>query len=405
METRFKIINNENFSYSHVKLSLEAGEGIVLSKGEELISLLPERSEREVLLAFTVDKRYRGDQKLPIRAVLRAGNVILASEDLGLTWEKSGIPSWLLPVLGGVIVFVFLAVLSRRISVVPRVPTKTPSETRIDPLYSTLSDTTRNRYLPVRKIGEGGMGIVYEAKDTVLGRRVALKVMKDEISLRRRERERFLREARIAAQLRHPNIIMIHDVIEDGSGRICLVFEYLDGEDLESIIQREGAIKPDRAVYYVEGILDALSYAHGRGVIHRDMKSSNVMVLRDGGIKVLDFGIARVETDTLYTISGVTSGTPAYMAPEQHEGKEVDARTDIYGVGVIFYEMLTGDLPFRGPDLFIQKQRMGFKKPTELNSSLPSWVDEIVTWCLQPDPSNRPQSAEELMREIKKWGG
>ena len=186
-----------------------------------------------------------------------------------------------------------------------------------------LSKEAQERYVLTREIGKGGMGVVYEAKDTILDRKVALKVMRAEISIRKRERDRFLKEARTSARLNHPNIVTLYDIVEDESGQIFLVFEYVDGSNLSHIIDKKGKLPIDESINSGIQVLEGLRYAHTEGIIHRDLKPSNIMITKKGKPKILDFGIARVAYDTIYTFTGQTSGTPAYMAPEQHLGDKL----------------------------------------------------------------------------------
>ena len=264
-----------------------------------------------------------------------------------------------------------------------------------------LSKEAQERYVLVREIGKGGMGVVYEAKDTLLDRQVALKVMRPEISIRRRERERFLKEARTSARLNHPNIVTLYDIVEDESGQIFLVFEYVDGRNLSHLIDNE-KISLNESIDIGTQVLEGLKYAHTKGVIHRDLKPSNIMITKRGRAKILDFGIARVAYNTLYTFTGQTSGTPAYMAPEQHLGEKVDQRCDIYSFGATLYEMLTGELPFKGADLLVAKREKKIIPPTEINPKIPKYIEEIILQCLEPDKENRPKNAEELIKRLKK---
>ncbi len=267
-------------------------------------------------------------------------------------------------------------------------------------LDKTLTKQMQKRYELVRKLGEGGMGIVYEAKDTVLDRPVALKVMREEISLYKRERERFLREAKVSAKLTHPNIVEIYDVVEEGDN-IYLVFEYIDGKSLKVIIDNKGRLGLDEALRITVGVCGALEYAHKQGVIHRDVKPSNIMVRKDGWVKVLDFGIARVAYDTIHTFSGKVVGTFAYMAPEQHLGEKVDPRTDVYGVGVMVYEVLTGELPFRGGDLLAMKREKKYTRVRDLNADVPEWLEKVVDRCLEPNPKDRFANVGELRERVQ----
>ena len=241
-----------------------------------------------------------------------------------------------------------------------------------------------------RKVAQGGMGVVYEAEDVHLERRVAIKKMREEISSDRRERERFLREARTVARLKHPNIVEIHSVVGEGDD-IYLVFEYVDGHTVDQYINGYGRIPFDQAVRIVQGAAAALAYSHKKGVIHRDLKPSNIMISAEGMVKVMDFGVARQAKESMSNIVSQTiSGTPQYMSPEQEQGGVVEA-SDVYALAVCFYEMVTGEMPFAGTagGMSINKIRRKFKAATERNHSLPTGLDQVMEWGLEPDPEKR----------------
>src|SRR6266540_1259610 len=222
-------------------------------------------------------------------------------------------------------------------------------------------------------LGAGGMGEVYKARDTRLDRLVAVKVSREQFS------ERFEREARAVAALNHPHICTLHDV-----GPNFLVMEYIEGTSLK------GPLPPVKAVEYAEQILDALDVAHGKSIVHRDLKPSNIMVT-ERGIKLLDFGLAKMqrdfppdaETALSLTQAGAVIGTPAYMSPEQWQGKPADVRTEIYAFGCVFYEMLTGKR--------VAQERVPVK---------PAALESVLRTCLQPDPEDRWQSARDVKRHI-----
>lgn len=248
-------------------------------------------------------------------------------------------------------------------------------------------------YRIARKIAQGGMGIVYEAEDVHLERRVAIKKMRSEISYDRRERERFLREARTVARLKHPNIVEIHSVVGDGDD-IYLVFEFVDGHTVSDYISGYKRIPFDQAVRVVQGAAAALNYAHKKGVIHRDLKPSNIMISSEGMVKVMDFGVARQAKESMSSIVSQTiSGTPQYMSPEQEQGR-VGESSDVYSLAVCFYEMVTGEMPFAGTagGMSLNKIRRRFTAATKRNPSLPTGLDQILEWGLEPDPEKRCQS-------------
>ena len=223
------------------------------------------------------------------------------------------------------------------------------------------------------KIGEGGMGEVFRAIDTRLGREVAVKMTRDQFSTR------FDREARAISSLNHPNICTLHDV-----GPNYLLMELVEGETIATLLKK-GPLPRKKALLYASQILAALSEAHAKGIIHRDLKPGNIMIAKSG-VKVLDFGLAKSEQDETVTASHMVIGTPAYMAPEQREGKPADGRSDIYSFGCVFYEMLTGG-------------RIGAPR-----RRIPSrTLTKIVNRCLERDPERRWQAVGELERELLKF--
>ena len=249
----------------------------------------------------------------------------------------------------------------------------------------------------VRAVGQGGMGVVYEALDVSLHRRVALKRMRSEIAAQPRERRRFMKEARTVASLKHPNIIEIHSVVEEGDD-LFLIFEYLAGETLDRILAGRKRLPASEALARAREIAKALDYAHGQGVVHQDLKPANVIV-SEFGAKVMDFGIARRVQETLSTMSrGEVAGTPAYMAPEQERG-EFLKESDIYALGVCLYEMLAGAGPFAGGS-YIQKVERKFVALSSAAPHLPQAVDGVIEKALEPDPSRRYRAASQLVDDM-----
>ena len=253
----------------------------------------------------------------------------------------------------------------------------------------------------VRALGRGGMGVVYEAVDKGLNRRVALKKMRDEIRVDPKERERFLQEARTVAGLHHPNIVDIHAIVEEG-GELCLVFEHVSGRTVEQLLEQKKRLSLPEARLIMRGVCHALEYAHKRGVIHRDLKPSNVMLTDDQEVKVMDFGIARHAKDALsrMTVTNTVAGTPPYMAPEADQGV-VRAETDIYALGACLYEMLTGERPFANNAATSAKVAMSFTKPTRLRKDLPAAVDSLIDAALQPDPEKRIPNATKFLAQLE----
>jgi serine/threonine protein kinase len=250
------------------------------------------------------------------------------------------------------------------------------------------------RYRPTRRIGGGGMADVYLAEDLVLGRLVAVKVLRRELALDAQFVERFDTEARAAASLSHPNIVAIHDRGRSGELRY-IVMEYVPGETLKQRVRRVGALPCREAVAIAVDILGALQAAHDRGIVHRDVTAQNVLLGDDGRVRVADFGIARIGASSL-TKTGMTLGTSLYLSPEQARGVVADARSDVYGAGVVLYEMLTGRVPFVGDtEVAIAWQHVheAPPRPCELQASVPEALEAVVLRALAKDPSERFQTA------------
>jgi len=258
------------------------------------------------------------------------------------------------------------------------------------------------QYELVKEIGLGGMGVVYEAMDRSLERRVAVKRMRDEIRLDPDDRRRFVAEARMVAQLHHPNIVDIYAIVEDGND-VYLVFEFVEGRTLHDALKSGGAMDLPRAARVLKEVAAAVAHAHERGIIHRDLKPSNVMLTPDGRVKVMDFGVARQAKDamTRHSMTNTVVGTPPYMAPEQEQGT-VRKESDVYALGVCLYEMTTGMLPFNGvgAGMLLNKLNGKWVPPSQRSPSLPASFDAVIARALAPDPDKRYRTPAELVAAV-----
>ena len=270
----------------------------------------------------------------------------------------------------------------------------------------TMIGTTISHYKILEKLGEGGMGIVYKAQDTKLDRFVALKFLPEHISASSGELERFVQEAKAAAALNHPNICTVYG-IEEVDKKHFIDMEFVDGMTLREKMSG-GALKQSEAVAYAVQIAEALHEAHSQSIVHRDVKAENIMVNSRNQIKVMDFGLAKLKGSLKLTKTSSTVGTLAYMAPEQIQGGEVDARSDLFSFGVVLYEMLTGQFPFRGEHEAAMMYSILNEDPSPLPSSLTDGTPElahILAKALDKDPEDRYQSAKEIavdLRRLKK---
>ena len=274
------------------------------------------------------------------------------------------------------------------------------SETVVGGTHTGESEYIGKKYQIIREIGRGGMGIVYEAVNKEIGKKVAIKKMKEELAINPREKKRFLEEARRVAELHHPNIVDIYDMFEE-SGNVYLVFEYVDGETVDNILNHKTRFSLENTKRIIFAVCSALEYAHNKRIIHRDIKPSNIMETKERYVKIMDFGIAREAKDTLSRLTGKdTSGTMAYMAPEQHLGS-YDARSDVFSLGVTMSEMITGELPFKGPDFYLQKEKMIYRPASELVPELPKQIDELISKCLQADKEKRYKTVNDLIMDLR----
>ena len=258
------------------------------------------------------------------------------------------------------------------------------------------------RYRVLRKIGGGGMADVYLCEDLTLGRRVALKVLLQRFLSDPNFVERFRREAKAAAGLNQANLVSIYDWGE-ADGTYFIVMEYVEGETLKELVRRQGRLSGNEAVRISLQLLAALEFAHRTGIVHRDVKPQNVMIDRDGNVKVTDFGIARAG-DSGMTEVGSILGTAQYLAPEQARGQPVDERSDLYSVGIVLYEMLTGTVPFKGDSavtVALKHVNEMAAEPAQLVPGLPYALNQIVLKAIAKDPAQRYQTAEQFARDLR----
>jgi tetratricopeptide (TPR) repeat protein len=259
--------------------------------------------------------------------------------------------------------------------------------------------TQKGRYEIVGKLGRGGMGIVYKAQDTVLDRVVAFKVLPETLKENPQALKNFLREAKSAAQLNHPNIVQVYDAGEQ-DGQYYIAMEYVDGNTLKEIVKARGRISAGGILHVLVQMCEGLAYAHDKKIVHRDVKTANTMWTRDRKAKIMDFGLAKV-VEEVRNHTTVVSGTPYYMSPEQTLGKNVDHRTDLYSLGVTLFELATGTLPFREGNLPYHHVHTPPPDPREFASDLPEAIVNVIDRCLQKDPADRYGSAREILEELR----
>src|SRR6201996_659247 len=259
-------------------------------------------------------------------------------------------------------------------------------------------------------VGRGGMAEVYRAHDIRLDRVVAIKTLRTDLARDQTFQARFRREAQSAASLNNPSIVAVYDTGEDMATGIpvpYIVMEFVDGRTVRDLLQSDHRLLPERALEIIDGVLGALDYSHQSGIVHRDIKPGNVMVTRNGDIKVMDFGIARAMSDNQATMTQTAQviGTAQYLSPEQARGERVDARSDLYSTGCLMYELLTGRPPFTGDSpvaIAYQHVRENPVPPTVVDPDIPAWADAIVLKAMAKDPADRYQSADEMRMDVQR---
>jgi eukaryotic-like serine/threonine-protein kinase len=260
------------------------------------------------------------------------------------------------------------------------------------------------RFEVIDILGRGAMGVVYRAKDSALGRTVAIKTISLTGSAEERDQHeaRFMQEARAAGSISHPAIITIYDVGREGDTAF-IAMELLEGRDLRDMIGTV-SLSPTQSVAIAASVAEGLAFAHERGIVHRDIKPGNIMVLADGRVKIMDFGIAHVHEPTVKTQTGVLLGSPQYMSPEQIVGQAIDHRADIFSLGLVLYEMLTGVKPFQGediPELMFKVANLPATPPSHIAPDIPQVIDFIIARAMKKRADDRYASAAEMAKDLR----
>lgn len=262
------------------------------------------------------------------------------------------------------------------------------------------------RYEVLSELGQGAMGVVYKAKDPLIDRIVAIKTINLGMALEEKEEYegRFYQEAKAAGRLNHPNIVTIYDVGKSAD-IAYIAMEFLQGRELRDVLrENDGLLPVDQVLDMVAQVASGLAYAHEHGIVHRDIKPSNIMLIRDGHIKITDFGIARMASSAVRTQTGMVLGSPKYMSPEQVLGKVIDQRSDIFSLGVMLYEMLTGEAPFVGDNvnsIMFQTLNLVPAAPGTLNSNVPDMLNFIVAKALAKERDDRYQNAKDFAADLR----
>lgn len=269
--------------------------------------------------------------------------------------------------------------------------------------FLNVANALEGRYQLLQELGRGGMGIVFQAHDKQLKEQVALKIISPLLSHDAEAAERLNREVSAARRITHANVIRIHDVAEI-NGLQCVSMEFFPGQNLKTYIRHNGALSLMQAYQIAMQICEGLAAAHGQGIIHRDLKSQNIIINASNHAKIIDFGLARSAHLDGMTATGLIMGTPEYMSPEQITGKRVDERADIYSLGIILYELFTGVVPFQGDSAIA----VGFKqikesprKPSEMNPQIPEGVERVILRAIEKDALKRYSSVNELKNDLQ----
>ena len=266
----------------------------------------------------------------------------------------------------------------------------------------TKGQTINDRYEVIRSIGEGGMANVYLGYDTILDRNVAIKVLRGDLSNDEKFVRRFQREALSASSLAHPNIVEMYDVGED-DGTYYIVMEFVDGKTLKQLLKKRGTLTLSEAIDIMSQLTDGMAHAHDSYIIHRDLKPQNIMIKDDGQIKITDFGIAMALNSTQLTQTNSVMGSVHYLPPEQASGKGCTIKSDIYSMGIIFYELLSGSVPFRGDnavEIALKHMREPLPSLREDNPSIPQSIENIIRKATAKNPKNRYDSARSMHEDL-----
>src|SRR5713226_1615295 len=291
----------------------------------------------------------------------------------------------------------------------PAAPTPTPRTQRVQNNSSMLQPGALlgQRYEVLQILGEGGMGAVYKARDVELNRMVALKVIRPELAGNQAIIDRFKQELLLATQVTHKNVIRIYDLSE-AEGMKFITMEFVEGEDLRGLMHQKGKLAPEEAVEIMQQVCRALEAAHSVGIIHRDLKPQNIMRDKTGRVLVMDFGLARTLEGDGMTQTGALVGTMDYMSPEQALGKDLDQRSDLFALGLIFYELLTGKMPYKADSVVASLLKRTQERAAPVSShdgTIPKALSDIVGKCMDPDVKMRYQSSAEILADLDAWQG